>query len=61
MLWDCSTVGLVLETDQVSARARLDVELGENLTHLLLGTLRESEPATPHEERLWRAAQDPAA
>ena len=61
LLWDCATVERVLETDRPSARARLEVELGRDLTRVLLLTLRESEPSTPHEERLWRAAQDPAA
>jgi len=61
LLWDCATVGRVLETDRVSARARLEVELGRDLTRVLLLTLREPEPATPHEERLWRAAQGDAA
>ena len=61
LLWDCATVGRVLETRHVSARARLEVELGEDLTRLLLLTLREPQPSTPHEERLWRAAQGDAA
>jgi hypothetical protein len=61
LLWDCATVGRALRPDHVSARARLEVELGEDLTRLLLLTLRESEPSTPHEERLWRAAQGDAA
>jgi hypothetical protein len=61
LLWDCATIGRAIETDPVSARARLDVELGQDLTRLLLLTLRESEPSTPHEEALWRAAQDDAA
>ena len=61
LLWDCATVGRVLETDRVSGRARLEAELGQDLTRLLLLTLREPEPSTPHEERLWRAAQDSAA
>jgi hypothetical protein len=48
------------EPGHTSARARLDAELGEDLTQLLLLTLREAEPSTPHEEQLWRAAQDVA-
>jgi hypothetical protein len=48
------------EPDHTPARERVSAELGEDLTRLLLLTLRESEPTTPHEERLWRAAQDVA-
>jgi hypothetical protein len=48
------------QPDHTSARARLSAELGEDLTRVLLLTLRESEPSTPHEEELWRAAQDVA-
>jgi hypothetical protein len=61
LLWDCTTVGRVVETDRPSARARLETELGHDLTRVLLLTLREPEPSTPHEERLWRAAQGDAA
>ena len=61
LLWDCATVGRVLESKSVSARARLEVELGHDITRLLLLTLREPQPSTPHEEQLWRAAQDSAA
>ncbi len=57
VLWDCETVGRVLETSHVSARARPDAGLGEKLTRLLLLTPRESEPSTPHEEHLWRPAR----
>jgi len=60
-LWDCSTVGRVLDSDRSPARERLGAELGEPLTDLLLRTLREASPSTPHEEQLWRAAQDSAA
>lgn len=61
LLWDCATVGRVLRTKRISARARLEGELGEDLTRVLLLTLREPEPSTPHEEQLWRAARDSAA
>jgi hypothetical protein len=61
LLWDCATVGRVLETKRVPARGRLEGELGRDLTRVLLLTLRESEPSTPHEEQLWRAAQGDAA
>ena len=61
LLWDCATVGRTLETKRVSARARLELELGHDITRLLLLTLREAEPSTPHEEQLWRAAQGDAA
>jgi hypothetical protein len=54
-------VGRVLRTKRISARARLEGELGEDLTRVLLLTLREPEPSTPHEEQLWRAARDSAA
>jgi hypothetical protein len=61
LLWDCDTVGRSLERQGPSARVRLETELGEHVTQLLLATLREAEPSTPHEERLWRAARDSAA
>jgi hypothetical protein len=61
LLWDCATVGRALQTGRTSARARLEAELGQDITRLLLLTLREGEPSTPHEERLWRAAQGDAA
>ena len=61
MLWDCDTVGRSLEHQSPSARSRLETELGEHVTQLLLATLRETEPSTPHEEDLWRAARDSAA
>jgi hypothetical protein len=48
------------ETDRAPARERLTAELGEDLARVVLLTLRESEPSTPHEEQLWRAAQDVA-
>jgi len=61
LLWDCETVGRALEHERDPARTRLEDELGEQVTRLLLVTLRESEPTSPHEKRLWRAAQDSAA
>ena len=60
LLWDCATVGHASGPGHTSARARLDAELGEDLTQVLLLTLREAEPSTAHEEHLWRAAQDVA-
>lgn len=60
LLWDCATVGRMAEPGHVSARDRVEAELGKDLTQLVLMTLRESEPSTPHEEQLWRAAQDVA-
>jgi hypothetical protein len=60
LLWDCETVGKMEQADQPTARARLAADLGEDLTRVLLVTLRESQPSTPHEEKLWRAAQDVA-
>jgi hypothetical protein len=61
LVWDCDTIGRSLETDRPSARGRLVEELGEELTGLLLGTLREAEPSTPHEESLRRDAYGDAA
>jgi hypothetical protein len=60
LLWDCETVGEMAEPDHIPVRARLTADLGEDLTRVLLLTLRESVPSTPHEEQLWRAAQDVA-
>lgn len=60
LLWDCETVGRSLDLERIPARTRLEAELGENITALLLATLREAEPATPHEEALRRAAHDAA-
>jgi hypothetical protein len=60
LLWDCETVGRTLDLDRIPARQRLETELGEDITALLLATLREAEPATPHEEALRRAAHDAA-
>jgi hypothetical protein len=60
LLWDCETVGEMAEPDHAPARERLTADLGEDLARVLLLTLRESEPSTPHEEQLWRAAQDVA-
>jgi hypothetical protein len=61
LLWDCETIGRSLRADHPSARGRLEAELGKELTRLLLATLRESEPSTPHEEALRRAAYGGAA
>jgi hypothetical protein len=61
LLWDCDTVGRSIENDQATAQTRLETELGEHMAQLLLATLREAEPSTAHEERLWRAARDSAA
>ena len=61
LLWDCETIGRSLDTDRPSARGRLDAELGEEITQLLLATLREAEPSTPHEEHLRRAVYGDAA
>jgi len=61
LLWDCETVGRSLDLDRIPARTRLETELGANITGLLLATLREAEPATPHEESLRRAAHGDAA
>jgi hypothetical protein len=61
LLWDCATVGRSLAVDGPSARARLEADVGEELTGLLLATLREDHPSTPHEQRLWRAARGDAA
>ena len=61
LLWDCETIGSSLESDRPSARGRLLAELGEELTQLLLATLREAHPSTPHEEALRRAANGDAA
>jgi len=61
LLWDCATIGRSLAVDRPSARARLEADVGEELTGLLLATLREDHPSTPHEQRLWRAARGDAA
>ncbi len=61
LLWDCETVGRSLDLERIPARTRLEAELGESITALLLATLREAEPATPHEEALRRAAHGDAA
>jgi hypothetical protein len=60
LLWDCGTVGRMADPDHTPAQERLTGELGDDLARLLLLTLRESKPSTPHEEQLWRAAQDVA-
>jgi hypothetical protein len=56
LLWDCETVDRWLDLDRIPARNRLERELGEDLTALLLATLREAEPSTSNEEALRRAA-----
>jgi hypothetical protein len=61
LLWDCATIGRSHAVDRPSARTRLDAEVGEELTSLLLATLSENRPSTPHEQRLWRAARGDAA
>jgi hypothetical protein len=54
LLWDCATIGRTLAVDRLSARGRLEGELGGELTQLLLATLREDQPSTPHEQSLRR-------
>jgi hypothetical protein len=61
LLWDCETIDRSLETDRPSARGRLVAELGEELTALLLATLREAEPSTADKEALRRIAFGGAA
>jgi hypothetical protein len=61
LLWDCETVGRALANERDPARVRLEGEIGENVAQLLLATLREEEPSTPHAERVRRAAGDTAA
>jgi hypothetical protein len=61
LLWDCATIGRSLAVDRPSARARLESDAGEELANLLLATLGEHHPSTPHERNLWRAARDDAA
>jgi hypothetical protein len=61
LLWDCATIGRSQAVGRSSARARLDADVGEELTSLLLATLSEDHPFTPHEQRLWRAARGDAA
>ncbi len=61
LLWDCATIGRSLEIDRPPVKARLDDELGDELTQLVLVALREDQPATPHEQRPKRAADGGAA
>jgi hypothetical protein len=61
LIWDCETVGRSFDLDRIPARTSLEAELGQDITALLLATLREAEPATPHEEQLRRAAYGDAA
>jgi hypothetical protein len=61
LLWDCATIGCSLEVDRSPAGARLDAELGEELTGLVLATLCDDQPSTPHEQRPKRAADGGAA
>jgi hypothetical protein len=61
LLWDCATVGRSLAGDRRSARARLEADLGQELTDLLIATLRKDQLPTPHERSLWRAARGDAA
>jgi hypothetical protein len=61
LLWDCETVGRSYDLDRVPARDRVEAELGEDITALLLATLREAEPVTEHEEELRRAVYGDAA
>jgi hypothetical protein len=61
LLWDCETVGRSLDLNRSQARQRLEAEVGEDITALLLSTLREAAPAAPHEEALHRAASEDAA
>ena len=61
LLWDCETVGRSLDLDGIPARRRLEARaFGEDITTLLLATLQEADPATPHEDALRRAAHDAA-
>ncbi len=61
LLWDCATIGRSLLVDRPSARTRLEADVGDELTVLLIATLCEDHPATPHERSLWRAARGDAA
>lgn len=61
LLWDCATIGRSLEADRPPAGARLGAELGDELTGLVLATLRDDRPSTPHEQRPERAAGGDAA
>jgi hypothetical protein len=60
LLWDCATIGRSLELNRSSARARVHTQLGEELTALVMASLRETAPSTPHEEMLRRAVDDAA-
>jgi len=61
LLWDCATVGRMADPGRTPACERLAAALGDDFSHLVLRTLGEPEPATPHEKRLRRAARDSAA
>jgi hypothetical protein len=61
LLWDCATIDRSLAVDRPSARVRLEADVGKDLAELLIATLRQDHPATPHEQSLWRAARGDAA
>jgi hypothetical protein len=54
-------MGRLVDADRPPARTRVAAEVGEELTQLLLATLQEAEPSTPHEEQARRAASGGAA
>jgi hypothetical protein len=56
LLWDCETVGRTLDSDSIPARQRLEAELGDDLSTLLLATLRDAEPTALHEQAPRRRA-----
>ena len=45
LLWDCASMGRLLDEDRPTASERLRTELGEELTMLLLVTLRADRPS----------------
>jgi hypothetical protein len=55
LLWDCATIGRSLVIDRPSARARLEADVGEELTDLLLAALRKDQPPTLCEQNLRHA------
>jgi hypothetical protein len=57
LLWDCATIGRSLALDRPSARARLESDVGDELTGLLLTMLR----GLPQEQDLRRTARGDAA
>jgi hypothetical protein len=61
LLWDCATIGRSLEIDRPSARARLEADVGEELTDLLLAALRKDQPPTLCEQSLRHADRGDAA